>query len=49
MVVGHKKLGNGWNQHVSLANVTNEIIKELKTGNISSNNSMSLAPQQTYP
>jgi len=41
IVIGHKKLGSNWNQHVSLANVTNEIIKELKssTPNI----------QQTYP
>ncbi|ORX56670.1 hypothetical protein BCR36DRAFT_580983 [Piromyces finnis] len=49
MIVGHKKLGSGWNQHVSLANVTNEIIKELKTGN-GNNNGISLAPpQQSYP
>ncbi|OUM62033.1 hypothetical protein PIROE2DRAFT_11795, partial [Piromyces sp. E2] len=50
MIVGHKKLGAGWNQHVSLANVTNEIIKELKSGSgNTNNNNMSLAPQQAYP
>jgi len=49
MIVGHKKLGNGWNQHVSLANVTNEIIKELRMGNGNNRNSMGLAPQQSYP
>jgi len=49
-VVGHKKLGSGWNQHVSLANVTNEIIKELKTatgGNLSP--PPPPPPLQSYP
>lgn len=41
-VVGHKKCGPNWNQHVSLANMTNEIIKELQL------NSPRLAPQH-YP
>jgi len=47
MVVGHKKLGTGWNQHVSLANLTNEIIKELKSGKITA--APGASPQLSYP
>jgi ubiquitin-protein ligase len=42
LIVGHKKLGENWNQHVSLANVANEIITELKS------NKPSIPPQQSY-
>jgi len=42
LIVGHKKLGANWNQHISLANVTNEIITELKA------NKPSIPPQQSY-
>jgi len=31
VIIGHKKIGANWNQHVSLATVTNEIIVELKS------------------
>jgi len=45
LIIGHKKLGPNWNQHVSLANVTNEIIKELKADKPSMPQS---SPQQSY-
>jgi len=42
VIIGHKKLGANWNQHVQLANVTNEIIAELQS------NKPSIPQQQTY-